>query len=78
MFSESTAPIETYYVPIDSDFHGDGPCKIYRPWASTGCSCSLVAYKAKFQWMRSPEAEKLSNFYALESSIKLPLPQFPK
>ena len=25
MFSEQTAPIETYDTPFDSDFHGDGP-----------------------------------------------------
>ena len=25
MFSEQTAPIGTYDIPIDSEFHGDGP-----------------------------------------------------
>ena len=23
--------IETYSIPIDSDFHGDDPCKIWAP-----------------------------------------------
>ena len=31
MFSEHTAPIGTYNIPIDSDFHGDGPCQIWAP-----------------------------------------------
>ena len=31
MFSEHTAPIGTYDIPIDSDFHGDGPCQIWAP-----------------------------------------------
>ena len=29
MFSEHTAPIGTYDIPINSDFHGDGPCQIW-------------------------------------------------
>ena len=29
LFSEHIAPIGTYDTPIDSDFHGDGPCKIW-------------------------------------------------
>ena len=29
MFSEKTAPIETHGIPIDSDFHGEGPCKMW-------------------------------------------------
>ena len=31
MFSEQTAPIGTYDILIDSDFHGDGPCQIWAP-----------------------------------------------
>ena len=29
MFSEHTAPIETYDIPIDSDSRGDGACQIW-------------------------------------------------
>ena len=31
MFSEQTAPIGTYHFPMDSDLHGEGPCKIWAP-----------------------------------------------
>ncbi len=31
MFSEHTAPIGTYDIPINSDFYGDGPCQIWTP-----------------------------------------------
>ena len=29
MFSEQTAPIGTYDIPMDSDLHGEGPWKIW-------------------------------------------------
>ena len=29
MFSGQTAPIETYDIPINSDFHGECPCKMW-------------------------------------------------
>ena len=32
MFSEQTATIETHdIIPFDSDFHGEGPCKMWAP-----------------------------------------------
>ena len=31
MFSEQTAPIGTYDIPMDSDLHGEGPWKIWGP-----------------------------------------------
>ena len=45
MFSEQTAPISTYYVPIDSEFHADGLMEIKNgPWALTGWSlvCCII------------------------------------
>ena len=59
MFSEQTAPFGTYDIPIDSDFHGDGPCRIWAPgigrvFSSIQCiACqnqSPLYYKDKSQW----------------------------
>ena len=42
MFSEHTAPIGTYDIPIDSDFYADGCMKPKNgPQALTGCSLGL-------------------------------------
>ena len=31
MFSGQTAPIERYDIPINSDFNGERPCKMWAP-----------------------------------------------
>ena len=47
MFSEQTAPIGTYDIPIDSEFHADGCMKPKNgPRALT--VCSLVVYNRAF------------------------------
>ena len=48
MFSEQTAPIGTYDIPIDSEFHADGCLEPKNgPRALNGCS--LVKYKEEVQ-----------------------------
>ena len=42
MFSEQTAPIGTYDIPIDSDLHGEGPWKIWAPGIDRVLSSSHI------------------------------------
>ena len=49
MFSGQTAPIETYDIPIDSDFHGEGPCKMWAPGIDQVFSSKAI----KLYWLKN-------------------------